>query len=408
VLEFFSKLLETDFMPHGHCYFWRPEIVGLHVVSDALTAIAYFVIPLGLIQLVRKRADLAFHWMFVLFGIFILACGTTHLMAIWTLWHPVYRLDGVIKAITAIASVPTALLLMRMVPQAVALPSPSQLSEANRALEREIAERKAAEEQVRVLNADLERRVAARTQELEDANQALQRANRNLEEFAYSASHDLKEPLRNVAIYSQLFQSSYAGKLDEEADMYLGYMVEGAQRMDHLIANLLEYTQIVSLEPETPELAEVDAEGVLDQVLKNLHRSIQESDAIVTRDPLPRVRIKELHLEQLLQNLIDNAIKYRRDGVPPRVHVTCERRQEEWRFSVRDDGIGIAPDHQEQIFGLFKRLHARDGRYSGTGIGLAICQRIVERYRGRIWVDSKPGQDTTFHFTLPADSPESE
>ncbi len=402
MFEFFQNLFSTDFMPHGHCYFWRPEIVWLHVISDALTALAYFVIPLGLIQLVRKRRDLAFHWMFVLFGVFILACGTTHLMAIWTLWHPVYRLDGVIKAITALASVPTAILLMRLVPQAVTLPSPEQLQEVNRSLEKEIAERKAAEEQVRVLNADLEARVAARTNELEEANRSLQRANRSLEEFAYSASHDLKEPLRNVALYSQLLQSNYGGRLNAEADMCLAYMAEGAQRMSDLVSDLLTYTEIASRDQEEPVTALVDAEQVAEQVLKNLHLAIAESEATVTRGPLPQVRVKALHLEQILQNLVDNAIKYRRDGVPAKIHIAAQQRGNQCHFSVEDNGIGIAPGHREQIFGVFKRLHARGGRYSGTGIGLAICQRIVERYGGRIWVESVLGQGTTFHFTIPS------
>ena len=145
VLEFFSKLLDANFMPHGHCFFWRPEIVWLHVVSDALIAASYFLIPFALVRLARKREDLAFHWMFLLFGVFILACGTTHVMSIWTLWIPMYRLEGVVKGVTALASVPTALLLVRLLPQMIAFPSPSQLRSANLALENEIIERKAAE-----------------------------------------------------------------------------------------------------------------------------------------------------------------------------------------------------------------------------------------------------------------------
>ena len=158
---FFSKLFEAKFMPHGHCFLWRPDILWLHVVADGLTAASYFLIPLALIQLARKRKDLAFHWMFLLFGAFILACGTTHLMAIWTLWIPMYRLEGVIKGVTALASVPTALLLVRLLPQALALPSPTQLRNMNLALEREIGDRKAAEDRVTALNAELESRVAS-------------------------------------------------------------------------------------------------------------------------------------------------------------------------------------------------------------------------------------------------------
>jgi len=181
MLEFFKKLLATDFMPHGHCYYWRSEIVGLHVISDGLTALAYFVIPFALVHLARKRQDLSFNWIFWLFGAFILACGTTHLMAIWTLWHPVYRLEGVIKAITALASVPTAAMLIRLVPQAVALPSQAQLREANQALELEVTERRAAEASLARLNSDLERKIAEGKADLERMNQDLRRRTNELE-----------------------------------------------------------------------------------------------------------------------------------------------------------------------------------------------------------------------------------
>ena len=181
MLEFFKNLFNADFMPHGHCYYWRSEIVGLHVISDGLTALAYYAIPFALVTLARKRRDLSFNGMFWLFSMFILACGTTHLMAIWTLWHPVYRLEGVIKAITALASVPTAVLLTRLLPQAIALPSPVQLREANSALELEVTERRRAEASLAGLNADLERRVAERTAELERTNQDLRQRTTELE-----------------------------------------------------------------------------------------------------------------------------------------------------------------------------------------------------------------------------------
>ena len=165
MVDFFSKLLDANFMPHGHCFLWRPEIVWLHVGSDTLIAASYFLIPFALIRLARKRKDLAFHWMFLLFGAFILACGATHVMSIWTLWIPMYRLEGVIKGVTALASVPTALLLVRLIPQAIALPNPSQLRDANLALEKEIADRKTAEGRVTSLNEELESHVAQRTME---------------------------------------------------------------------------------------------------------------------------------------------------------------------------------------------------------------------------------------------------
>ena len=173
MLDFFAKLFRADFMSHGHCYLWRPEVAWLHVVSDLLIALAYYFIPFAILFIVRKRRDFAYPWMLLLFGIFILACGTTHLMSVWVVWHPVYRLDGIIKAITAAASVPTAILLMRIAPSIVKLPSAEELRMMNDKLEREIEERKLAEGKVRELNAELERRVEQRTTELELSNRKL-------------------------------------------------------------------------------------------------------------------------------------------------------------------------------------------------------------------------------------------
>lgn len=172
--DFIAKLFKSDFLPHGYCYRWQSDVVWLHVVSDLLIALAYYFIPFALVYIVRKRRDLAYPWMFVLFGVFILACGTTHLMSIWVVWQPVYRLDGFVKAITAIASVPTAILLVRLAPAIIALPSPAQLRQ-------EVAERKAAEQQVRELNTELERRVEERTRELEDANRQLRESENKLQ-----------------------------------------------------------------------------------------------------------------------------------------------------------------------------------------------------------------------------------
>jgi len=191
--DFLGKLLESDFMPHGYCFAWRPDILWTHVISDGLIVLSYYLIPLALIYLVRARRDLAFHWMFSLFGLFILSCGTTHLLSIVTLWHPVYRLEGVVKAITALASVPTAFLLVKLMPQAIALPSPKELRETNETLVLEIAERRRAEEQVLRLNAELEQRVQARTAELEKSNQMLREANERMTE----AEHRYRELFQN-------------------------------------------------------------------------------------------------------------------------------------------------------------------------------------------------------------------
>lgn len=231
------------------------------------------------------------------------------------------------------------------------------------------------------------------------AETELRAANRDLEQFAYSASHDLKEPLRNVALYSQLLQERYADKLDSHGNQFIGTVCEGAHRMELLVSDLLEYIQASQIGETVAQ--PVDAEQVLAVVLQDLSRSIQESGALVTHDPLPSLPVKEIHLQQLLQNLISNGIKYRKEAVPPRIHIAAQRQNRHWRFAVQDNGIGIAPQFHDQVFGIFKRLHARNSKYEGTGIGLALCQRIVERYGGRIWLESALDQGSVFYFTLP-------
>ena len=269
---------------------------------------------------------------------------------------------------------------------------------ANSVLSSEVERRRRVEEQLRQLNQTLEEHVAERTQELQQHAARLQRANEALEEFAYAASHDLQEPLRNVAIYAELFTKRYGANLNEEACRFLGIINEGAQRMGQLISSLLEYARADYLDEPTPVS---DGEEVLAQVLHNLNRSVQESCAAITHDRLPSVPIKGVHLEQLLQNLIGNALKYTKDGEPARVHVSATQDGGQWCFSITDNGVGIETQYQAKVFDLFKRLHNPRGPYAGAGMGLAICQRIVERYGGRIWVDSEAGQGATFHFTIP-------
>ncbi|HLK22234.1 MAG TPA: ATP-binding protein [Bryobacteraceae bacterium] len=261
---------------------------------------------------------------------------------------------------------------------------------------RDITERKRADAAIRELNNTLEQRVADRTLELTRSNEALRRSNEDLNQFAYAASHDLQEPLRMVALYSQIIQKRYAERLGDEARELFGFVISGARRMERLLKDLLAYSQTGSSNegPAQP----VECEQAIRKVMLNLQAAIEQSAATITWDPLPVVHAHEIRLVQLLQNLIGNAIKYRSD-LPPEIHVAAKRENGQWLFSVRDNGIGIEPEYSQQVFGIFKRLHGQD--YEGTGIGLAICQRIIERYGGRIWVDSKPGAGAVFSFTLP-------
>jgi PAS domain S-box-containing protein len=230
-----------------------------------------------------------------------------------------------------------------------------------------------------------------------DANAALQRANADLQQFAYSASHDLQEPLRMVAIYSELLQEEFGGKLGPVGDEYIAYTVLGATRMENLLKALRTYTHVSTVGKEPT--VDIDAGEVLKRTLLNLEVAIQNSGASIASSDLPSVRMYEFQLEQVFQNLIGNAIRYHGE-LPPRIRISAERQDKDWLFSVEDNGIGIDPQFKENIFGIFKRLHNAT-EYSGTGMGLAICQRAIERSGGRIWVESELGKGSTFYFTIP-------
>jgi signal transduction histidine kinase len=229
----------------------------------------------------------------------------------------------------------------------------------------------------------------------------LARSNADLEQFAYVASHDLQEPLRMVTAYTQLLAERYRGKLDENADKYIGYAGEGAQRMQVLIQDLLAFSRVGR---NGFTYGSVDCNGVLEEVLTTLAPAMQECGAVVTHDALPSVWADRTQVAQIFQNLIGNAVKFR-GKEPPLIAVQAEQADQRWRFSVRDNGIGIAPEFAENIFVVFQRLHART-EYPGNGIGLAICKKIVERNGGRIWVESQPGSGSSFNFTLPCHGPD--
>jgi len=257
----------------------------------------------------------------------------------------------------------------------------SELTAANAELKSEIADRIRAEER------------------LEQRAQELARSNADLEQFAYSASHDLQEPIRNVALSAQLLAREHSCGLDAEGQNLIRTVVANAQHMENLIRDLLEYTHVARSSADDPE-EETDADDALQTVLEAMESRIREENAEIVRADLPSIRMPAFRLQQVFQNLISNAIKYR-SKAPVRIAISASSQNGSWLFSVSDNGIGIDPKYHERIFGIFKRLHTKD-QYPGTGIGLAICKRITENYGGRIWVESEPGRGSTFLFTVPA------
>lgn len=248
------------------------------------------------------------------------------------------------------------------------------------------------------MSEELERVIREHVQaekELKRYSGELKRSNEELQHFAYVASHDLQEPLRMISSYLQLIKRRYKGRLDADADEFIDYAVDGASRLQTMINGLLEYSRVdrsgKSLEP-------ADCGVILERAITNLKVAITESSAVITHDPLPTVMADDTQLLHVFQNLIANAIKFR-GNEPPHIHISVTRNENEWTFSVRDNGIGIDPEYNERLFNIFKRLHGRE--YPGIGLGLSICKKIINRHGGKIWVESEPGKGATFYFTIP-------
>lgn len=364
-----EHLVSGDFMPHGHCYLWLPEILWMHVSADALIAIAYYSIPISMLAFVRKRRDVDFKMVPLLFSAFIFLCGTTHIISIINVWHGYYGAQGIVKFVTAIFSIFTAIMVWKLLPAALAIPSNKQLRNL----------------------------VTDATSELVDKNRALGRANTDIEQFVSAASHDLKEPLRTLVAYSQLLTKDAGDELNDNAKQDLKHIIDGAKRMQNLVNDILDLSRTGG---DDINLQQIDLNETVEEVLSTLQTRIDSSKATVTCRNLPTILADKVLARQILSNLIGNALKFAKPDVPPVIAVSAEKDVDGvWIFEVQDNGIGIDHQYAELIFEPFKRLQGRD-HSEGTGIGLAICKRAVENHHGSIWCEPAPDGGTIFRFTL--------
>jgi signal transduction histidine kinase/CheY-like chemotaxis protein len=422
MLDFFRHILSTEFMPHGMCFLWDPVVLWINVISDAVVAAFYYAIPFLLFYFAAKRRDITFRWIFLAFGMFILACGTTHLMGVVTVWHPVYRLDGVIKTVTAIASMATFAGLIPMMPTLISLPSPAVLA-------REIAVRREAEERNRKINEELEERVARRTASLEQALTDLRAEMVRREELesqliqaqkmeavgrlAGGVAHDFNNLLTVILGYDEILREHV--RTDPLALDYAEQILRASQRAIELTNQLLSFSRRQSAAPRIVDLNEV----VLN-VDKMLRRMIGEDVALETRlqPDLARVRVDASHIDQVILNLAVNS----RDAMPGGGKLTIETANleitEEYAaghigvapglyvmLSVSDTGVGMDADTLERIFEPFFTTKEKG---KGTGLGLSIVYGIVKQNGGEVRAYSAPGQGTALKIYLPAASGEAE
>ena len=419
--EFLSKMFSSDFMPHGVCYLWRPEVLWLHATTDSLIALAYFSIPLSIAHFVRKRKDLPFHWIFVMFGIFIFGCGSTHLMEVWTLWNGTYRLAGLVKAVTAAASVATAIALFPLIPKALALPSPDRLREANNRLEAEIAERRRIEEDLHNAQTELEKRVEQRTEDLARANQELQAeiiGRKQLEEqvrqaqkmealgrMAGGVAHDFNNLLMAISGFNRkVLENVESGTPAMTAAQQVH---KAAEQASQLTRQLLAFSRKQVLHPTLIDL-NASVSEMSHMMMPGLAQSIELT---VDLAPSPAwVRADPTQIHQVILNLSLNA----RDAMPEggrlrlgveNLELDAEGAQQRnlspgtyVALHVSDTGQGMSSEARARIFEPFFTTKPQG---AGTGLGLSMVYGVVHQSGGAIQVNSEPGQGTMVSVFLP-------
>jgi signal transduction histidine kinase len=347
-----------QFLPHGHCYLWSPGVLWMNVVADILIATAYFTIPFALLYIARRRRDLPFDWLVVCFGVFIVACGLTHVMDVWNVWHSNYWLEGSVKLLTAAASVPTAILLWRFLPGILQLPSQRQLR---------------------------------------DANESLARANRELEAFTASVSHDLRSPLTTIAGQAGLLELSLPDATDEQKRRLLRIQ-SSVRQMSELIEALLVLSRISR---QTLHREIVDVSALAESIVQDMRQKDPARSVEVVIQPNMAVHGDRRLLGDLFQNLIGNAWKFTSKTDPAHIEIGQSSGGGSLAtLFIRDNGAGFDMAYEQKLFKPFQRLHGASD-FDGSGVGLATVARIIDRHGGRIWAEGKPNEGAVFYFTLP-------
>ncbi|PIQ20206.1 MAG: hypothetical protein COW65_16350 [Cytophagales bacterium CG18_big_fil_WC_8_21_14_2_50_42_9] len=416
MLEFFRNLFDSSsFMPHGHCYLWQSDILGLTVLGDGLTGVAYFTLPLMLFYIVKKRVDLMHRNVFILFGTFIMACGTTHFIDIWTIWQPTYRLAGTVTFITGIISIISAVALYKAVPQILTIPSNRQLEEANKLLLAEIAKKENAQAELRQVNDELEMRVQRRTAQLIRLNRELEkeievrkeaernlinkngeliRINGDLDNFVYCASHDLKTPIVNAEGLVTALREEVSIESPQVNELFI--RLDGSvQQMHRTIQDLSDVSALQKVS-NTTHLKSLPLSAVLNEVKTDLAENIRQTKTQIITDfrASDAVWFTHKNLKSVLYNLISNAIKYHSSERTPVIKISTEDAGDYILLTVADNGIGIdLKKHEKKIFSLFKRLQ---DNVEGSGVGLFIVKRIMENSQGRVEVESQVGKGSAF------------
>jgi signal transduction histidine kinase len=404
-------LYNEGFQPHGFCLLWAPQLFWIHIAADALTAAAYLSIPVAMLYLARRRADIRYSWLLLLFAAFIVACGATHLMAIWTMWVPAYGAQAMVKLATAAISVATAAVLWPLMPRLLALPSARQLEEKNQQLEAEVVRRETAERRLRGLNQELEARVSTRTAELEAtvaelqaARAAAESANAAKSEFLATVSHEVRTPLNGVIGMLTLLRLQ---PLNAEQEHGVAVAHESARGLVTMLDDLLDLARIeaggLQIAP-----APVDAAGIGRDVAALFTPAAAEKGLAVRTElasPAPDIEVADgARIRQILTNLVSNAVKFTAAG---RILITLDRTATvdggRWlTFRVSDTGIGLSAEAQARVFGRFTQAdRSISGRFGGSGLGLAISKQLVELMGGRIGVEAAEGGGATFWFAIP-------